>query len=457
MPSFERFQRLPTWILVGFIVGTVVPWSNVFTGSYYNHQRLLQVVLLIAIGSCWVSYSYRRKVSNIIADKLWLTGFLLMVVGGGASVWMGLSAPAASVGYCHWLLLFSLFLSCASVASRDAFIVTAGFIFCQAVSVFLAMLYLGFTLLSGDPVNASVIYPGVDNIRFFNQIQVFVMPLLLFGLCRPKIGYFTFVCLTANFLLLLIGGARGALMVSFFIFIWVGWVQAQQRVRVYWALGALTIAAAAYIGMQETGQSIAQEIIRTGTSGRVDIWLEIIESLRPHHLLWGAGPGNYGLFTTWRLGHPHNSVLQVLFEWGGVALVGAGFIVSRLLYLTIRYIKLYPEDELTQAIAASLAASFAYSLIGGVIVMPVPQTLLFIFAGLLWRRVVCFPASASVGLHKTHADPRYALRAGLMVLILTAPYLWLVSNYYVQQTGIFRHVQGPAFWINGAAFTWPEQ
>lgn len=463
MPLLGYSFLLPLLFLIGFVVGTVYPWSYLLADNYYDHNRLLQILLLCALMLCWVSGGRRRRAGAVSRDRWLIVGFWLMVSGGAISLCLGLSFTAAFTNYCHWLLLFSLFLLCASMASRDAGLIAGSLVGVQALAVFTGMLYLCFAVLLDDPLRAIVIYPGVDNIRFFNQVQVFVIPLLLFMLCRPKVGILAFVVLTANLLLLLVGSARGAGVISLLLLASIGGLLPQQRPRVYRAVAALLVAGVFYVGLRSLEPQ--GTYASAGSSERLGMWMETLDFLQWHNVLWGIGPGNYNQFEI-IYSHPHNSVLQFLIEWGATALAGAVLIVGRLLILAYRHIRRYPEDELTQALFAALVAGLGYSLVSGVIVMPVPQTLLFTFAGLVWGRVNLAEKSAVSRQTDREGgrriEPSNSIRswqsvlAALLVLVLTVPYMWFVSNYFLQATSVEGPHDGPGFWRNGAAFTMPE-
>jgi len=467
MLPIRYLPAVPFLILVLFTAGAIFPWREVLGDSYYDHQRLLQSLMLVVVAMVWVFGHWRQGLISTCRDRYLIFGFWAMMVGGAASVWLGLVPANGLVNYLHWLLLFSLFVVCAQASARGAFSTAGGLLAAQALAVFLGMLYLSFALLRGDSLSPSVIYPGVDNIRFFNQIQVFVVGLLIFLLGRPRIGGWAFGLLAANLLLMALGGARGTMLVALMTLFLVGLVLPQQRPRIYRAVAALLIAGVFYFGLRSLGSQGVYPLVRPESSSfvRLSMWMEIMDVLQFHNILWGVGPGNYNQFEIIH-SHPHNSILQFLIEWGVTALAGAALIIGRLLGLAYRHIRRYPEDELTQALVAALVAGLGYSLVSGVIVMPVPQTLLFMFAGLVWGRVTSAKKSTTprqTDLDRQRIEPPNSIRgwqsvlAAALVLVLTVPYMWFVSNYFLQATSSEGSSNGPGFWRNGAAFMMPER
>lgn len=444
-----------------FLVGVIFPWREVFGDGYFAHHRIVQLIFLTFIAVYLMSHQWRKAV--IRREDKWLRiGAALFYAGGLVSLGLGMSVTQAGLEYLHWVLLGILFISCAGVSS-DLYVKPLAIIFLVAhgLLIFLAILYLLFALLEGDPLQAIVIYPATENIRFFNQIQIFVLPLLLLLLKYPRVGYLAFIFFTANALLLCVGGARGAgLALSVILFI-VAVAVPSMRGNVIRASLASLLSLIIYAILWWIGVEGLHDISRSGTAGRAEMWLEIIRNLQWHHLVWGIGPANYVLFgQLYSFGHPHNSVLQWILEWGGISFLGATLIVSRILYKATVYVKQMPSDLFTLGLLLSWLAALAYSLVDGVIVMPIAQTLFVAFAGLLWGRVSGRPASTTDAEDANNlTGPMNVVKscmAGLLVLLITVPYIYLASQYYVQQSSTCSDTSGPRFWVNGTPLLFPE-
>src|SRR5690606_36444433 len=155
-------------------------------------------------------------------------------------------------------------------------------------------------------------------------------------------------------------------------------------------------------------------------------------------------------------GHPHNSVLQWILEWGGISFVGAVLIVGRILYKSVLYVMRTPDDIFALGLFLSWFAALAYSLVDGVIVMPIAQTLFVAFAGLLWGKVEAKPASQDVVSMTAATNVWKSFMTGLLILLITVPYVYFASQYYVHQCGASSDIKGPRFWINGVPLQWPD-
>src|SRR5690606_37996045 len=198
-----------------------------------------------------------------------------------------------------------------SQSQKNIFLLAVSFLLTHGVLIFLSCLYLSFALMNGDPLNAAVIYPATENIRFFNQIQIFVLPLLLVLLKHPRFWLFACTLFSANILLICIGGARGAALCIALLLLFVGWFDKSLRGHVILGAVAGVIAALLYVGLWLLQPVGLLDISRSGTSGRLDMWLDLISRLEWHHWFWGIGPANYALLDDlFIFGHPHNSILQ---------------------------------------------------------------------------------------------------------------------------------------------------
>jgi O-antigen ligase len=448
MQSMRPLLNPYFFLCIFFVVSSIYPWSYAWADGYHNHQRLVQVSVLILTAVMFVISGVNRRFWLSSHCSIVRAGLLLFLLGGALSVWFSALFFHALFEYLHWLLL--LVFACATAAwakaDKKLLLFLGVLVVVQALGVFIAILYLLFAFIRGEAISPEMIYPGVQNIRTYNQIQIFVIPLWVFLLQNRRFGLIAFILLCANFLLLFIGGGRGVALVLLLLF--VGMLCfAWYRPRIYKTLVALAIAGGIYQLLMHFGVAGMQDLYRAGSSGRLEMWLEIIYALNWKNLFFGIGPNGYVLFTHKFLSaHPHNSVLQLLLEWGGIALLGAGVVVARILYVAGNYIAMHKDDELTQALCAVWIAALAYSLFDGVIVMPIAQTLIVMFAALIWGRV----HSNQMAADQKALSYRRLLCASGFVLLVCMPYMWLGSRYYLQQMDS-EDVRHPRIWVKRGA------
>jgi hypothetical protein len=444
------------FMLLAFICGVIFPWRDGFGAGYFAHQRIVQIILLLFIA---ISVVWRASVLSLTTDRSRLgLGGTFFYVGGLLSVFMAGAVVQASLEYLHWLLLGILFVSCVGINDYISVrLLGAFFLISHAVLVFLAVLYLAFAFFAGDQLRADVIYPATENIRFFNQIQIFVLPLLFLLLKRPRFEVLANLFFLANVLLICIGGARGAALCLLFLFVWGQWLDRSLKELamrgVLLSGGAILI----YIFLWLFEPIGLRDLSRSGTSGRLDMWIDLILRLDWHHLLWGIGPANYALLDDeFIFGHPHNSVLQWILEWGGLSFIGLAIVVSHIIIKSFKYLESHPDDLVTKGLFLSSSSALAYSLVDGVIVMPIAQTLLIIFLGLLFGRIFQGGETSSPELQCIQSSSWRSLLIGIVVLLITVPYVYLASQYYLQQSASYQEVVGPRFWINGVPLRWPD-
>src|SRR5690606_1529372 len=153
-----------------FIIAAVSPWRDGFGDGYFAHHRIVQLSFLVVVAIFMVSGAWRNSIASQ-SDNQFKLGALLFYAGGLLSGLMAASALHAGLEYLHWILLGILFVSCTGIYS-DTFIkpLTFTFLVAHGLLIFLSILYLVFALLEGDPLQANVIYPATENIRFYNQI-----------------------------------------------------------------------------------------------------------------------------------------------------------------------------------------------------------------------------------------------------------------------------------------------
>ncbi|WEM45616.1 O-antigen ligase family protein (plasmid) [Photobacterium sp. DA100] len=122
--------------------------------------------------------------------------------------------------------------------------------------------------------------------------------------------------------------------------------------------------------------------IRTDSPGRLQLWkdsLSLIDFL--------GGGGGYFVCTSEyndspKFGHPHNSMLQALIEWGALAAISYCLLLASLFYKVIT-----TNRRIVRVSGLSLLAGFAYSFVSGVLVMPLSQLLAVLSIAIFWHRL----------------------------------------------------------------------
>ena len=129
-------------------------------------------------------------------------------------------------------------------------------------------------------------------------------------------------------------------------------------------------------------------IMRDTTNDRTELWSQAIHLIQDHPIL-GIGPMHFAWASS-TVAHPHNSVLQLMAEWGlpatliilGLAGYGIFCWFKRFNANSLQTETQY-NSHLAIVLFFTITTSAAYSLVDGVIVMPISQVLLFTFIGLM--------------------------------------------------------------------------
>jgi putative inorganic carbon (hco3(-)) transporter len=235
------------------------------------------------------------------------------------------------------------------------------------------------------------------NVRFFNQYQLFILPLMAIPLTMdiPIVSKYKktiFGLLVCWWTLLFLTGGRGApiaitaaILVSFLVYRResISFVKTQGLAAVFGIIVFTFLNNFVYTSSTST-------ILRSGVSRRFELWERAID-LIVQNPLFGVGGMHYAWPPNYLSNHPHNSVLQIASEWGlPAALVALGLFF----YCLVCWIKRFnyktvsgPNGEVNRQVIVvlfcSLLAGAIYSLVSGVIVMPLSQIMAALVIGLM--------------------------------------------------------------------------
>ncbi|GAA5523912.1 hypothetical protein Maes01_00461 [Microbulbifer aestuariivivens] len=433
---------------------SIDPLDTALPIGYYNNKRIVQVALVCVIVSFFCLRIFRCTLFALSREQGLSRPWGVSLVFILASTLLSANPVHSGLETLHWVLLIGLFTAGVFVARAGlSETLLALLLVAHGLLVFKAMLNLAFELCGGVGLRPELILPSVDNIRFFNQVQAFIIPLLLVALRSPKFGRFAALFLFLNFLLMLVSGVRG-LPLSLMIVGIAGWILLPRlRSNFHYTLLLFVSAFVSYllIRVSYPESHLHNDIFRTHSSGRVMIWGELIESLSWSHLVLGSGSGSYSYSDFERIeGHPHNSILQFVFEWGGIATIALCVAVLRVLFQAWKSIQNNLHEVPTiarEGVLIAAAVSALYSLFSGLVVMPVPQTLIFLYMGLLW--------GGRIDAWEVHNRRRLSYRSLVsypLIFLTLLTYVTLFSAYFVQQGSDPDAKRGPRLWVEGEQF-----
>lgn len=243
------------------------------------------------------------------------------------------------------------------------------------------------------------LFLNFSNVRFFNDIQSWTLPLLVLPLLLyPSLTarYRLIVLLLSSFwwLLLLVSGGRAttvgiivAALTTLLVF---------RKKALPWLniqIGCAVIGAILFfffftlLPFLLYGNAIDTSLIRGTTYDRIYLWSRAWELLQGQFLL-GIGPMHYACDPSNPIAaHPHNALIQIATEWG---IPAALLVVSIFLFGVYSWIRkinrqlhTLPDDQkhIHVALFASLIAGVTTSAFSGMIVMPLSQLVTAIVLG----------------------------------------------------------------------------
>jgi len=241
---------------------------------------------------------------------------------------------------------------------------------------------------------------GFNNIRFFNQYQLWTLgllalPLLTIDVNSKRARYCLHFGMVAWWVLLFHSASRGVLL-AWIVGILITACIYRKLAWPFIRLQLIHITAGFFsyqvlfelIPLLRGFAVVTGTVVRETTSDRIALWGQALRLIQEHPLL-GIGPMQFAWHSPISA-HPHNSVLQLAAEFG---------LPAALLLLTITAYGLYcwlkrfnitrlqsqnnQDRHLTIALLFTAVTNAAYSLVDGVIVMPISQVMMFTFIGLM--------------------------------------------------------------------------
>lgn len=369
--------------------------------AYHDQHRILQIVVLLILATVGIVDRHRVVTAWRMLPR---TGRLLLPVVPAAGLLsaMGARFPRAAlreVGLFGLLFLVTLVVAAARRQSGPVFDRTAiRLVGLTAIAYAAAFMALdGIARMGLGGVRGGEMW-GFSNPRFFGQVALWILPLLVTGATTARETTRTRLILGATACLwgalVLESGSRTAVGA---IAVGVVAVLATQFRRAWrWLIAAAAVSAGSYLGwatifnMDRGSTASGSALTRIGEegahgSGRAIFWTDAIEITKDHPVL-GIGPEHYAHIEGTLFAHPHNAPLQLMAEWGLPAaiilLTIACWAVGR---WTVGVLKGHyadiSEPVALAGLTAALTAGASASLLDGIIVMPITQTLLATVCG----------------------------------------------------------------------------
>ncbi|KZZ40583.1 hypothetical protein A3758_07570 [Oleiphilus sp. HI0118] len=450
-----------------FIVISLFPLSVTFTYSFYDIQRLSQITLLVTSGLI-VGLAMLFNVRWFVQSAQFLVArrFLGLMCAISSIFFAGLAScyfseePANALMYTLHFFMLTIFLFSALSCLTDGMVkqLLAFFVVIHCALVSYCMLNTVFAVISGDALDASLIYYGFENIRFFNQVQVLVLPLLLFYTLNARFGRIASLFLFFNLFLMLLGGGLGITLSWLAVLVLGMLLKGSSRIYVKGLL--LTALAYSvfyclsfYIASLQEGDMAVMDL---SSGGRVELWSNSLSQFGVINLFLGVGPSIFSASAggSQIFSHPHNALIELLVEWGGWVAAIVCFLIFRTIMSFVYQARKDLLDISVLAIGLAWLAGLLYSFVSGVLVMPVPQTLFFLLFGLLLKYLF-FQRNEledKLALSSGAIEANFFRVLGLVICGVVIVYLVLTMTSLERLDRFEPAFQGPRFWLNGLRY-----
>lgn len=433
----------------------------------FNASRLLEVALIASYMVCIIFFSTLRKAKLFENEIVVLVRVLSCLVLMSTALSPRIAVSVLDVLSFSLLLLTCLQLGADSMRFVDALKIFAIFNI-VALGVYEFVFLVGYVtgVANGMSIHYKVLIHGVTNIRFFNQYQVWLMPILYWGFLhfcaheRRRLGCIIFGVAALSWTMLFFSSARGAILSLIVSLLFVALFMEKDLRRSWLAyVYSAVVGFALFLIFQYLIPALffddkPTQIVRFDDSGRLQLWGYAFDLWYAHPFL-GVGPMNYASMASPTLNaHPHNLVLHALAEWGGFAAVIVTFFIVRYMRWSISNIRcLGCNGRLsmteTQAGAAIVMSSFGatiYSMLDGIYIMPLGQ-----MTGVLVFSLIIKFAMSVVG---TAAEEITGYKAAVFktfigILIIPWCFLVLYTFAHLPAPGEPAFEIGPRFWISG--------
>ncbi len=370
--------------------------------SLHDSQRLIELlfiaVLLLRI------IAIKESTYNFIANSNIRYGLCTLAVLTIVSSSLAVSPRHAMIEISLFAGLSYLALYTARLYHEDSsqLIKHLTYVIWGGILLSMAAFYVGY--ITATIFKTPVIWPGpitgFNNVRFFNQYQLWtlgliVLPLLAFNLKNTRTRYWLHLDLICWWVMLFHTASRGALLawalgilITAAIYRKLAWPFIRLQL-IHIASGFLSYKILfELIPFLRESAVVTGTIVRDTTSDRIELWKHALHLIQDHPI-FGVGPMHFAWYSPISA-HPHNSVLQMMAEWG---LPAAVLVLVITCYGLFCWLKKFNVDNLQTEtnhdrnlaiiLFFTIITNAAYSLVDGVIVMPISQIMMFTFIGLM--------------------------------------------------------------------------
>jgi len=381
--------------------------------SLHDSQRLVELLLISLV--LLESVASRASTSSFAINNATRYAFYTLTALAIISSYLAISPRHALIEISLFAGLFYLALLIARLYHENSaqLIKRLTYVFWGGILLSMIAFYVGY--FTAIIFKAPVVWPapitGFNNIRFFNQYQLWTLGLITLPLLtldfnntrahwrhldlQRGLRWALHLGLVAWWVLLFHSASRGVLLswgigilITAFIYRKLAWPFIRLQ------LAHITIGFLSYqilfelVPLLRGFAVVTGTVVRDTTRDRIELWSQSLHFIQDHPV-FGIGPMQFAWYSPISA-HPHNSVLQLMTELG---------LPAALLLLTITcyglrcWLKKFniaslqsktnQDRSLAIVLLFTVVTNAAYSLVDGVIVMPISQVMMFTLIGLM--------------------------------------------------------------------------
>ena len=374
--------------------------------SLHDSQRLVELLFISLV--LLESIVLKASTSCFVINNTTRYAFYVLTALAIISSYLSISPRHALIEISLFAGLFYLALLIARLYHENStqLIKHLTYVFWGGILLSMIAFYVGY--FTATIFKTPVVWPapitGFNNIRFFNQYQLWTLGLITLPLLtidfnnvhsRRWLRMGLHLGLVAWWVLLFHSASRGVLLswvVGILITALIYRKLAWPFIRLQ--LAHITIGFLSYqilfelIPLLRGFAVVTGTVVRDTTSDRIELWSQSLHFIQDHPIL-GIGPMQFAWYSPISA-HPHNSMLQLMSELG---LPAALLLFTITCYGLRCWLKKFniaslqsktnQDRSLAILLLFTVVTNAAYSLVDGVIVMPISQVMMFTFIGLM--------------------------------------------------------------------------
>lgn len=363
------------------------------------------------------------------------------------------------------LVLFALLLAYQLKEEKYQYFLLFGLALIAFLNAYQFIVYYAMAFATGIyMLDADLLFNGFSNPRFLNQFQGLLIPLVgvLSLYCwqakKPyhrTISVMIFITLAVQWCIAFTLGGRS---------LWVGlglsYVMLLLFFRQFWRLVAVQMAAIFLGGILfyvlfyliPDALNLSSELrssLRTTSSGRIELWQKALAVYWQSPWL-GVGPMHLAAEWHLRFASPHQALLQLLAEWGPLALLIAVYLAVTGMLKALLFVRSKQAKPLDAALWLAIGTALVMAQFEGVFNAPYTQMWLAIIIAIALARWL--PITADVGASANYQGCTWRALAAVCfvitatVLITEVPTLPQDSEAHME-----KHGTGwvPRYWLQG--------